>query len=627
MKTTLIILLLAPLLGALYQIIFGRHFPRRLAEVVSCAVILVSFAMAAVAFFLPGRPETILLYNWINVDTFSASMDIHFDALAAIMTLMVTFVSCLITLYSVSYMDHDLDYARYFAYLNLFVFFMLVIVLADNLLFLFLGWEGVGFCSYALIGFHYEELANARAGRKAFLLTRIGDVGLGIAISLFFVTCHSLSISVINTQAATLSAWTAMALGFLLFWSATGKSAQLPLLVWLPDAMAGPTPVSALIHAATMVTAGVYLLIRLFPVVSRTPEVLLTIAIVGTVTAFYAACAAMVQKDLKRVLAYSTISQVGYMFLAIGVGDIIGSMFHLLTHAFFKSLLFLAAGAVIHALHDERDISRMGEAVRRHLPVVFLVFMAGSLALGGVPPAAGFFSKGRILLATLQHDGMVYKAVWVGATCTAFLTTLYTFRLFFMVFTGKPSVPRKGAIREVPSLMVWVLWPLALFALFAGFGNLPHLQAGGGWLAQFLAMTPGAVPDLQAAPSLEWGVENGDSLLAIVGLILAYFLYGPKNILGWRTADASAGRAMPLLLSGFGLDRLYAALLVKPYEGISRFLWHTVDETVLDRGLLRSVMMLPVLAGALQSWTTGLLSTSLKMLFLGFTAFLVFLAF
>ncbi len=366
MKTTLIILLLAPLLGALYQIIAGRRFPRRLAEVVSCAVIVVSFVMATVAFFLPGRPETILLYNWIEVDTFSAGMDIHFDALAAIMTLMVTFVSCLITIYSVSYMGHDHDYSRYFAYLNLFVFFMLVIVLADNLLFLFLGWEGVGFCSYALIGFRYEELANARAGRKAFLLTRIGDVGLGIAISLFFVTCHSLSISAINGQAATLSAGTAMTLGFLLFWSATGKSAQLPLLVWLPDAMAGPTPVSALIHAATMVTAGVYLLIRLFPVVSRTPEVLLTIAVVGTVTAFYAACAAIVQKDLKRVLAYSTISQVGYMFLAIGVGDIIGSMFHLLTHAFFKSLLFLAAGAVIHALHDERDISRMGEAVRRH---------------------------------------------------------------------------------------------------------------------------------------------------------------------------------------------------------------------------------------------------------------------
>lgn len=626
MKTTLITLLMAPLLGALYQLLFGRRSPRRLAEVVSCAVILVSFIMATVAFFLPGQQESILLCNWIHVDTFTASMDIHFDSLAALMALMVTFVSCLITIYSVSYMAHDHDYARYFAYLNLFVFFMLVIVLADNLVFLFLGWEGVGFCSYALIGFRYEELANARAGRKAFLLTRIGDVGLGIAISLFFVTCHSLSISAINAQAATLSAGTAMTLGFLLFWSATGKSAQLPLLVWLPDAMVGPTPVSALIHAATMVTAGVYLLIRLFPVISQAHEVLLTIAIVGTATALYAACAAMVQKDIKRVLAYSTISQVGYMFLAIGVGDIIGSMFHLLTHAFFKSLLFLAAGAVIHALHDERDISRMGEPVRRHLPVVFLVFLAGSLALGGVPPAAGFFSKGRILLATLQHGGMVYKGLWVCATFTAFLTTLYTFRLFFMVFTGKPGVPRKSPIRGVPALMEWVLWPLALFSLFAGFCNLPYLQDGGGWLAGLLATNPGAVPDLHTAPSLEWGVENGDSLLAIGGLILAYFLYGPKNILGWRTADASARRSTALLLSGFGLDRLYATLWVKPYEGVSRFLWHTVDETILDGGLLRAVKMFPLLAGELQGWTTGLLSTSLKMLLLGFAALLVFLA-
>ncbi|MDD5759853.1 MAG: NADH-quinone oxidoreductase subunit L [Desulfobulbaceae bacterium] len=626
MKTALITLLIAPLLGALYQIVFGNRSPRRLAEVVSCAVILVSFVMATVAFFLPGQQETIVLGHWITVDTFSATMDIHCDSLAAIMALMVTFVSLLITIYSVSYMSHDHDYARYFAYLNLFVFFMLVIVLADNLLFLFLGWEGVGFCSYALIGFRYEALANARAGRKAFLLTRIGDIGLGIAISLFFVTCHTLSITAINAQATSLSAGAAMTLGFLLLWSATGKSAQLPLLVWLPDAMAGPTPVSALIHAATMVTAGVYLLIRLFPVISQAPEVLLAIASVGTATALFAACAAMVQRDIKRVLAYSTISQVGYMFLAIGVGDIIGSMFHLLTHAFFKSLLFLSAGAVIHALHDERDITKMGESVRRHLPAVFIVFLAGSLALGGVPPAAGFFSKGRILLATLQHGGMAYKAIWVCATFTALLTTLYTFRLFFMVFTGKPAVPRKSGIRAVPQLMEWVLWPLALFALFAGFLNLPHLQAGGGWLAGYLAGTPGAVADLHATPSLEWAVENGDSLLALGGLILAYFLYGPKNILGWRTLDASARKATTWLFSGFGLDRLYEIFWVTPYEKISQFLWHTVDETFLDQGLLRVTNLFPLLANTLQGFSSGILSTSIKMLLFGFAAFLIFLA-
>lgn len=625
MKTILTTMLLAPLLGALFQIIFGRRAPRRLSEVVSCGAVLIALAMATVAFLLPTEAEIITLRPWIHVDTFSADMSIRFDALAAVMALMVTFVSALITIYSVGYLGHDRDYGRYFAYLNLFVLFMLVIVLADDLLFLFLGWEGVGFCSYALIGFHSEDPGNTRAGRKAFLLTRIGDVGLAIAIGLFFVTCHTLSISAINSRAATLSAGTAMALGFLLFWSATGKSAQLPLLVWLPDAMAGPTPVSALIHAATMVTAGVYLLIRLFPVVSLAPEVLLTIACVGTATAFYGACGALVQKDLKRVLAYSTISQVGYMFLAIGVGDLIGSLFHLLSHAFFKSLLFLAAGAVIHALHDERDVTRMGAPVRRHLPLVFLAFLAGSLALAGVPPASGFFSKGRILLATLQHGGPAHQALWLGATLTAFLTTIYTFRLFFLVFTGKPAAPASHRLRGVPPVMLRVLWPLVLLALVAGFLNLPHLQDGGGWLARFLAAMPGAVPDLHASPPLEWGVECGDGLLAIGGLILAYFLYGPKDILGWRTADNQTNRITALFFSGFGLDRLYAVLFVKPYERVSRFLWQTVDNGALDQGLLRTVQLFPALAGVMRGWSTGLLSTGLKMLVLGFAVLLVFL--
>ena len=626
MKTVLIALLLFPLAGALVQMLLGRLLPRRLAEIASCLAIFASLIMAGIACTLPAPQDTISLLPWIQVDTFSAGMDVHWDALAAVMTLMVTFVSFLITLYSASYMSHEEDYGRYFCYLNLFVFFMLVIVLADNLLFLFVGWEGVGFCSYALIGFWYQDLTNAEAGRKAFLLTRIGDVGLLIAIGLFFVTCHTLSIPAINAQAAGLSAGTALTLGLLLFWSATGKSAQLPLLVWLPDAMAGPTPVSALIHAATMVTAGVYLLIRLFPVLAMAPEVLQTIAVVGTITALYAACAALVQRDIKRVLAYSTISQVGYMFLAIGAGDVIGSMFHLLTHAFFKSLLFLAAGCIIHALDEERDIARMGAAVAQRLPDVFILFLAGSLALGGVPPAAGFFSKGRILLATLQHDGLVYKALWGAATVTAFLTTLYTFRLFFMVFTGPPLTPRK-VIRPVPGMMRWLLWPLALLAVLAGSLNLPFLQYDDGLLARALAMTPGALPDLGATHVLEWIVEGSDILLAILGVLIAYHLYGPRDAFGWRRVDASANEGVALLMSGFGLDRLYAALLVRPYRQTAQFLWHIVDEIVLDRGLLRTVLFFPLLAKGLRAWNTGLLSTSLKMMVLGLTAFLAFLTY
>lgn len=623
MKTVLVLLILFPLLGALYQIFFCRLLPRRLAEIVAATSLVASFFMAITAFYLPHGPGITTIRHWFGVADFSVSMNLHYDALAALMALMVTFVGSLITIYSISYMREDHDYRRYFCYMNLFVFFMLIIVLADNLVFLFLGWEGVGFCSYALIGFWYETPANATAGRKAFLLTRIGDVGFGIAIALFFVSCHSLSISVINAQASTLTAGTAMLLGFLLLWSATGKSAQLPLLVWLPDAMAGPTPVSALIHAATMVTAGVYLLIRLFPVIAMAPEVLRTIAAVGAFTAFYAACAALVQKDIKRVLAYSTISQVGYMFLAIGAGDIIGSMFHLLTHAFFKSLLFLAAGCIIHALNGERDIFHMGQAVRRRLPAVFLVFLAGSLALGGVPPSAGFYSKGRILLATLSHGGAFYSGLWTLATLTAFLTSLYTFRLFFIVFTGKPASRPEGDMSPVPKLMVWVLWPLAAFALLGGFLNLPQVHAGGGWLSHYMAMMPGAISAPAAGPALEWKVENADRLIAVAGLIFAYFLYGPKNILDWRRPEPFGRKWTGLLLSGFGLDRIYDTVFVRPYFSASRFIWHTIDEKGIDRGLVTGAGAFPLLAGVLRTWSTGLLSTSLKMLLLGFTIFLV----
>ncbi len=619
MKTTLLFIMLFPLIGVLYQVIFGRLAPRRLSESVGCLSILASLLMATVAFYSDGQKIYQFTYfTWFQVAEFTASITVLYDSLAAVMALMVTFVSSLIHLYSVAFMKKEKDYVRYFCYLNLFVFFMLVIVLADNLVFLFLGWEGVGFCSYALIGYWYEDLANATAGRKAFLLTRIGDIGFGVAIAFLFATFSNLSVSGINSQATAMSASAATLVGLLLFWAAIGKSAQLPLLVWLPDAMAGPTPVSALIHAATMVTAGVYLLVRLFPVISLSPGVLTAIAVVGAATAFYAACSALAQRDIKRVLAYSTISQVGYMILAVGAGDIVSSVFHLLTHAFFKSLLFLAAGCVIHALHEEHDIFSMGETVRRHLPAVFLVFLAGGLALGGVPPSAGFFSKGRILLATVQHQEMIYKVLWAVATVTALLTTLYTFRLFFLVFTGKPAVHRKSKIQPVSGIMVWALWPLAILSLCGGFMNIPQLQANGGWLASFLSGVPGATTELAASPNLEWKIENLDSLIAIVGLILAYYLYSPKNILGWRRPEALGKQLHAMLLSGFGLDWLYEMVFVRPYHKIAQALWIQVDETVIDNGLVQTVRAFLLMSAKLRLWASGSLPAYLNMLFVGF---------
>jgi NADH-quinone oxidoreductase subunit L len=625
--TVLALLIIIPLAGAALQVLLGSRAPRRMAEFFACSGIILSFVMAVVAFASGSQPETFILYRWISVDNFSAAAAVRYDFLAAIMALMVTFVSSLIMIYSVSFMGSDRDYRRFFCYLSLFVFFMLVIVLADNLVFLFLGWEGVGFCSYALIGFWYEDEVNASAGRKAFLLTRIGDVGFVVALGLIFINFNTLAISGVNQAAHILTSGTAMLIGLLLFWAATGKSAQLPLLVWLPDAMAGPTPVSALIHAATMVTAGVYLLVRMYPIISLVPEVLQVIGLVGSITALYAACAALVQRDIKRVLAYSTISQVGYMFLAVGAGDIVGSIFHLLTHAFFKSLLFLAAGCIIHALNGEHDILRMGSQVRRKLPLVFLLFLAGGLALGGVPPTAGYFSKGRILLAVLSRGTIFYRVIWGCATLTAFLTTLYTFRLVFLVFSGQSQTKSTSQLRPVPVVMALTLWPLAILALTAGLLNMPQIQEGGGWLANRLAELYGAVSHPLAAKSLEWLVQQGDSLLAIGGVVLAYFLYGPKDILGWRGAEPFGPAITGFLQAGFNLDRVYVFIVVRPYRWLANFFWREVDESVLDRTLVKTAGLFPAIGAGLRSWTTGYISTTIKMLLVGFAIMLVFLTF
>ncbi len=525
MRTILLLLLLFPLLGGLHHVLLGRRVSRRQVEIVACASIMASFAMAAIALLMAWRQShRVVFFHWFTVADFSAAMDVLYDPLSGIMAVMVTFVSSLIHLYSIGYMRDEEGYVRYFCYLNLFVFSMLVITLADNLVFLFLGWEGVGFCSYALIGFWFRDVANASAGRKAFLLTRIGDVAFGVVIGLCFVTFNTLSIAAINARVAEVAVGTATLLGLLLLWSAVGKSAQLPLVVWLPDAMAGPTPVSALIHAATMVTAGVYLLIRLFPVVAASPTTLTTVAAVGAGTALYAACSALGQTEIKRVLAYSTISQVGYMFFAVGVGDIIGGMAFLLSHAFYKALLFLAAGCVIHALHDEQNIFRMGGYLRRRAPVLFWLFLAGVLALGAVPPFSGYVAKDRILLAAFTHPEAAYKLLWAVGTLTAFLTTLYSFRLFFIVFTGEPAEPFQREVHRLPSVMMWTLWPLAFLALFGGVMNLPPIWADSEWLAHSLASIPGARAELGASKALEWRIAGLDGALSLKGLVLGFLL-------------------------------------------------------------------------------------------------------
>ena len=622
MRTYLLLLIFLPFLGAFILAVVGRNLPRRAVETIACASVLGSFLMAILAFFSSGpKIQTMTLFNWITVGDFSAPMSVHFDPLAAIMALMVTFVSSLIHLYSVSFMCKDEGYVRFFCYMNLFVFAMLVVTLADNVLFLYLGWEGVGFCSFALIGFWYADAVNATAGRKAFIMTRIGDVAFGIAIALFLFLYNDLSLSSLNSRASSLSPEMATTLGFLLLWAAVGKSAQLPLAVWLPDAMAGPTPVSALIHAATMVTAGVYLLMRFFPILALSPDALLVIALVGATTSFFAACAALAQRDIKRVLAYSTISQVSYMFLGVGAGDVTGSMFHLLSHAFFKALLFLAAGCVIQALQEEHDIFRMG-SLRRHLPAVYTLFLAGALSLGAVPPFGGFFSKDHILVATYSHPETIYKFLWGLAEVTAFLTTLYTFRLFFIVFLEKTpgeSDQKSREIRPLSRFMIWILWPLAIFSLLAGALNFPALLFGSEWLAQYLAAVPGSISLLKPAPGVEANIIGISGVISILALICSYFLYRPQP---FKAISPLSDWLQQLFFSGFYLDRLYAIALVDPYQNIARFLWEKVDEGFVDAGLEGASKTLPVLSLYSQLWTTGRLSTYLKMLFLGFTAIL-----
>ncbi|MGB8992345.1 MAG: NADH-quinone oxidoreductase subunit L [Desulfobaccales bacterium] len=650
METVLLLLLLFPLSGGVLNAVVGRLLPRRASEVVACLGVLGALVMAAIALVVAGKQVyDLTFFPWIRVGEFSAAMNVHYDPLAAAMALMVTFISSLIHVYSVAFMRQDSDYVRYFSYLNLFVFAMLVITLADNLIFVYLGWEGVGFCSYALIGFWYTQVANAEAGRKAFVVTRIGDIAFGVALALFFSLFQSFSITYIDSHVSALSTTLATVLALLLLWAAAGKSAQLPLTIWLPDAMAGPTPVSALIHAATMVTAGVYLLMRLFPLVQMAPIALFIIAAVGSITTLYAALAALAQSDVKRMLAYSTISQVGYMILAVGAADIVGGMFHLLSHAFFKSMLFMAAGCVIQAVDEEHNIFKMGN-LHRFLPAVSYIFLAGALCLSAFPLLGGYFSKDRILLATFIYPDSAYKIWWFIALVAAFLTPLYTFRAYFIIFVERPGGRQAGEVQPLPKAMVWILWPLVFLALGDGLLNLPG-GIGKNFLGRYFEMVPGARPDLGAPLSLEWIMAILSASLVVGSLILAYCLYVRRPV-----KEPEMRGLHKFLFSGLYLDDLYQMLFVRPYRRMSefvkarveergidratetaalgsfhqfwnaaKFLWSEVDDRSIDNSYTKGTAAFVTLSRGLGYWTSGRLSTYLKMLLLGLTVFLIVL--
>ena len=627
--------LFLPLLGSALLAVFGRLLPRRLSGALACLSIAGSLAGAVwawAALAASGEPKAVLhLADWFSAGGLTVSASVLLNPLSVMMAVMVSFVSLIIHIHSVWFMREDNGFVRYFCYLNLFVFFMQSIVLAEDLVFLFLGWEGVGFCSFSLIGFWFTDPDKVLAGRKAFLVTRIGDVAFLAAIALLFRETGGLGLEHVAAVAPHLAPSLVTLLGLLFLWAAAGKSAQLPLLVWLPDAMAGPSPVSALIHAATMVTAGVYLLIRVFPLLSLSPVAMGAVAAVGAFTAFMAACSALAQHDIKRVLAWSTISQVGYMVLGIGAGDPGGSFFHLLVHAFFKSLLFMVAGIVIQALHEEHDIFRMGARVRRVVPGAALAFFCGAAALAGLPPFAGFFSKGRVLesalaLAETQHG--FWMLIWAVGTATALLTAIYSFRVFLLAFTGKPELVPQTGTEKTPGPMLHVLWPLALLAVAAGLLNLPEhaahiMGAPAGWLDGLLH----AVPGMGHAPAHEANVERTaefiDAGLAVLGLLLALALYGP-----WRAHRHPAEhRGLPAVLEdGFWLDRLYMTAVARPYRAAADVVWRRADDGTMDAAALGLGRTALRAGGRMRRWTSGRLSNYLLWLLVGVVTIIVFLA-
>lgn len=549
---------LLPLLSSVLLMLGSASFPRLLiaalgvSSVASAALLTMSIGLD---FLADPQPFQITLWTWMQVGNFSPGIAFYFDGLTLVMMSVITGVGFLIHLFSTEFMEQDSSYARYFAYLNMFVAAMLVLVMADNLLLLYLGWEGVGVCSYLLVGFWYQNSANGQAARKAFVVTRIGDTAMALGLFLLFTELGTLNIQ--GLVGAANQQWQVgdtlpLIACLLLLGGAVGKSAQLPLHTWLPDAMAGPTPVSALIHAATMVTAGVYLIARTHGLFLLAPTAMMVVAVIGLATSLMAAFTALMQSDIKRILAYSTISQIGYMFLALGVGAWAAGIFHLMTHAFFKALLFLGSGAIIHYLHHEHDIFKMG-GLRRKMPVTFWSFMIGSAALAALPMTSGFFSKDQILLQAYQLPD-AGPWLWLGGLLGALLTAVYSFRLVFTVFFGEAKTQTEG---DTGWRMAVPLITLCALSLIGGYFVIP--------LDQVFPASSGDHP-------AHW-VEYVSISVPLVGVLLAYLIFHSGQLNVDRLVNSSIGKSLGQFWhSGWGIDWLYDVLLVRPYYQLSRLM-------------------------------------------------------
>jgi NADH-quinone oxidoreductase subunit L len=568
-------ILIAPLFGFLTVLLLGRYMSEKQVGVVGTGVVVASFVLSVICFVLllshSSREVTVNLFSWISVGTLHVPAALLVDPLSITMCLFVTGISALIHLYSTGYMHGERDYRKFFLYLNLFVFAMLLLVLANNLVLTFVGWEGVGLCSYWLVSYYFDRDSAASAGKKAFIYNRVGDVGMLVAMFLLFSRLHTLTYHTIFERAGTLNPTIATLVVLALLLAATGKSAQIPLFNWLPDAMEGPTPVSALIHAATMVTAGVYLLVRMSPVLALSHSGRLTIAIIGGVTAFVAATIATSQKDIKKVLAFSTVSQIGYMVLAVGVGAYSAAIFLMISHAFFKALLFLGSGSVIHSLNGEQDMRKMG-GLQRYLPLTFPAFLIGWLTISGIPPFAGFWSKGDVLTNVFEQN----KALWVLGVLTAILTGYYMCRLFVLTFLGTERFRQDTDghdPHESPWVMTLPLIVLAVLSIVGGVLDLPWIHHDS--LAGFLTPTFGYVAaGAHADTAAQYGLALVDVAAAVLGLLAAYSI--------WRNISESSRYESSFLEHVWHWDDFYDATIGRPLTNLSQFEEDVIEPKVID---------------------------------------------
>jgi len=642
MEYPLYLIPLFPLIGFLINGLFLGRLSKKFVSFIACGAVGLSFFYSAHLFFellsLPADARIIeeILFVWIPSGQFNVNIGFLLDPLSIVMVLVVTGVSFLIHIYSIGYMHDDPGYARYFTYLNLFVFSMLILVLADNYLLMFIGWEGVGLCSYLLIGFWFEKKSATDAGKKAFIVNRIGDFGFLLGLFIIFWQVGSLDFATVFEKAPAMFAvggTLITAATLLLFLGATGKSAQIPLFVWLPDAMEGPTPVSALIHAATMVTAGVYMIARSNVLYMMAPTTLAVVAIVGMATAFFAGTIALAQNDIKRVLAYSTVSQLGYMFVACGVAAFTAGIFHLMTHAFFKALLFLGSGSVIHAMAGQQDMRYMG-GLKKYMPTTYWTFIIATLAIAGIPLFSGFFSKDEILWKAFSSQyGSTW--LWVFGFLAAGMTAFYMFRLVYLTFFGKERMESQTRehLHESPKVMTVPLMLLAVLSIVGGYVGIPHILGGVNHFEHFLEPVLKAGQNL---PITEHILTSGSHsaatelilmassvLLVLISIYLAWYLYRKNTAMAGKLRTSLSG-LHKLLHGKYFVDEFYGAVVVRPIVNGSLFLWKIVDVFIID-GLINGLaVVIGDISTSLRTIQTGRLRTYATIFLAGVVILLLF---